>query len=191
MRLVACPPEAARAAAEEIAAGRRDQQWRIGGRLLLPLGDRRRAAEFVRSPRVHPSVRATPPDGEAGAGRASSDGRQVREIADLMARDRGIRLAAVLGAAWLATALNLTLALRHSDLSFALYWAEVALFSRVAGAATGAFALTVTSLCVLFFFVPPAFSLRIETLPDAVRLASYLGGGALVWAASSWWRRRA
>jgi len=115
----------------------------------------------------------------------------MREIAELMARDRGVRLAAVLGAAWLATALNFTLALWHGSLSFALYWSEVALFSLTAGATTGAFALAVTSVCVLFFFVPPAFSLRIDTLPDAVRLATYLAVGTLVWAASGWWRRRA
>jgi hypothetical protein len=113
----------------------------------------------------------------------------LREVWELMARERGIRLVMVVGAVWLTTAFNIGFAAHHPYLPYGVYWAEVAVFSLVVGAATGAFALSLTVLCVFFFIVPPAFSFRLDSGPEVALLAEYTAVGALVWAAAAIWRR--
>jgi K+-sensing histidine kinase KdpD len=113
----------------------------------------------------------------------------LRDSAELMAKDRGFRLTAVLAAVWLATAFNFGLALYDARLAYALYWIEIGVFSLLAGAAAGALTLFTSTLCVLYFFVPPAFSFRIGSPLDARLLIEYMAVGALVWGIAAGWRR--
>jgi K+-sensing histidine kinase KdpD len=112
-----------------------------------------------------------------------------RDSAELMARDRGFRLTAVLATVWLATAFNIGLAPEDARLAYALYWIEVGVFSLLVGAAAGALALSASTLCVLYFFVPPTFSFRVTSPPDALLLLEYTAVGALVWGIAVGWRR--
>jgi K+-sensing histidine kinase KdpD len=113
----------------------------------------------------------------------------LRESAELMAKDRGFRLAAILATVWLATAFNIGLALADARLAYVVYWIAVGGFSLLAGPAAGAVALCASTLCVLYFFVPPTFSFRITSPPEALLLLEYMAVGALICGMVAIWRR--
>src|SRR4051812_28872051 len=113
----------------------------------------------------------------------------LRESAELMAKDRGFRLAAILATVWLATAFNIGLALADARLAYLVYWIAIGVFSLIVGPSAGAIALGASTLCVLYFFVPPTFSFHITSPPEALLLLEYLGVGVLVWGTAAVWRR--
>ena len=111
----------------------------------------------------------------------------LRDIEQLLAQDRAVRAAVVAAAVWLSTAFNLGLALYDQHLAYLVYWAEIAGFSIVVGAEAGGLALFGTTVCVLFFFVPPSFSVRIDTRHDAALIGGYLLIGAAIWGSAAVW----
>lgn len=113
----------------------------------------------------------------------------LRDIEQLLARDRGARAAVVAAAVWLSTAFNFGLALYDDHLAYVVYWAEIAGFSTMVGTEAGGLALLATTVCVLYFFVPPAFSFRIDTRHDAELVGGYLLIGAAIWGGTALWHR--
>lgn len=113
----------------------------------------------------------------------------LRDIEQVLARDRAARAAVVAAAVWLSTAFNLGLALYDEHLAYVVYWAEIAGFSSMVGTEAGALALLATTVCVLFFFVPPAFSFRIDTRHDAELVGGYVLIGAAIWGSAALVRR--
>jgi K+-sensing histidine kinase KdpD len=111
------------------------------------------------------------------------------DFASLLVRDRWFRVAMIAAVVNMTTSVNIALAVYDAYLSFSIYWIEIAVVSLAFGALTGVVALIISAGCVLFFFIPPAFSFRIVSSLDAQRFGEFVVLALLVWVAASLWHR--